>query len=586
MNTRRGHFLSQFFAVLLVSAATLPAADSVQTGRAPDITPAVMADVCIYGSTPSGVMAAVQAKRMGKSVVIVTPDKHLGGMSSSGLGFADTGNTAVIGGLAREFHQRIWQHYENSKAWNWQSREKYGNQGQGTRARDDAAKTMWVFEPNVAEKVFESFITEYKIPIYRDEWLDRTNGIQKSGATISQITTLSGKKFASKMLIDATYEADLMAAAGVEYQVGREAQSVYGEKWNGVQTGVLHHRHNFGMLKQPVSPYIVPDDSKSGVIWGVSAQSPGVFGAGDKKVQAYCYRLCLTDLPENRVPISKPAGYDASHYELLLRIFATGWRETFNKFDPLPNRKTDVNNHGPMGFDFIGGNYDYPEASYERRREIVRAHRNYQQGLLYFIANDPRVPSDVQRRMQKWGLPKDEFADNGCWPYQLYIREARRMKGTYVMTEQDILKQRATPDSVGMGSYTIDSHNVQRYITPEGHVQNEGDIGVATRGPYQFAYGSLVSRRGQADNLLVTSCPSCSHIAFGSIRMEPVLMILGQSAATAAALAIDEKIPVQDVSYEKLRARLLKDGQILEQSASMAIPAGKKTSQSMSPLKS
>jgi len=586
MNTRRGHFLSQFFAVLLVSAATLPAADSVQTGRAPDITPAVMADVCIYGSTPSGVMAAVQATRMGKSVVIVTPDKHLGGMSSSGLGFADTGNTAVIGGLAREFHQRIWQHYENSKAWNWQSREKYGNQGQGTRARDDAAKTMWVFEPNVAEKVFESFITEYKIPIYRDEWLDRTNGIQKSGATISQITTLSGKKFASKMLIDATYEADLMAAAGVEYQVGREAQSVYGEKWNGVQTGVLHHRHNFGMLKQPVSPYIVPDDSKSGVIWGVSAQSPGVFGAGDKKVQAYCYRLCLTDLPENRVPISKPAGYDASHYELLLRIFATGWRETFNKFDPLPNRKTDVNNHGPMGFDFIGGNYDYPEASYERRREIVRAHRNYQQGLLYFIANDPRVPSDVQRRMQKWGLPKDEFADNGCWPYQLYIREARRMKGTYVMTEQDILKQRATPDSVGMGSYTIDSHNVQRYITPEGHVQNEGDIGVATRGPYQFAYGSLVSRRGQADNLLVTSCPSCSHIAFGSIRMEPVLMILGQSAATAAALAIDEKIPVQDVSYEKLRARLLKDGQILEQSASMAIPAGKKTSQSMSPLKS
>jgi len=586
MNTRRGHFLSQFFAVLLVSAATLPAADSVQTGRAPDITPAVMADVCIYGSTPSGVMAAVQATRMGKSVVIVTPDKHLGGMSSSGLGFADTGNTAVIGGLAREFHQRIWQHYENSKAWNWQSREKYGNQGQGTRARDDAAKTMWVFEPNVAEKVFESFITEYKIPVYRDEWLDRTNGIQKSGATISQITTLSGKKFASKMLIDATYEADLMAAAGVEYQVGREAQSVYGEKWNGVQTGVLHHRHNFGMLKQPVSPYIVPDDSKSGVIWGVSAQSPGVFGAGDKKVQAYCYRLCLTDLPENRVPISKPAGYDASHYELLLRIFATGWRETFNKFDPLPNRKTDVNNHGPMGFDFIGGNYDYPEASYERRREIVRAHRNYQQGLLYFIANDPRVPSDVQRRMQKWGLPKDEFADNGCWPYQLYIREARRMKGTYVMTEQDILKQRATPDSVGMGSYTIDSHNVQRYITPEGHVQNEGDIGVATRGPYQFAYGSLVSRRGQADNLLVTSCPSCSHIAFGSIRMEPVLMILGQSAATAAALAIDEKIPVQDVSYEKLRARLLKDGQILEQSASMAIPAGKKTSQSMSPLKS
>jgi hypothetical protein len=247
-----------------------------------------------------------------------------------------------------------------------------------------------------------------------------------------------------------------------------------------------------------------------------------------------------------------------------LRIFATGWRETFNKFDPLPNRKTDVNNHGPMSFDFIGGNYDYPEASYERRREILRAHRNYQQGWLYFIANDPRAPPDVQQRLRQWGLPKDEFADNSHWPYQLYIREARRMIGAYVMTEQDILKQRATPNPVGMGSYTIDSHNVQRYITPQGHVQNEGDIGVSTKGPYPIAYGALVPKRGQADNLFVTSCPSSSHMAFGSIRMEPVLMILGQSAATAAAMALDDKIPVQDVAYDKLRARLLKDGQILE----------------------
>ena len=517
-------------------------------------------------------MAAVQAARMGKSVVLVTPDKHLGGMSSSGLGFADTGNTTVIGGLAREFHHRIWQHYENTNAWNWQSRDKFGNQGQGTRAKDDAAKTMWVFEPNVAEKVFEAFIKEHRIPVYRDEWLDRTNGVQKSGATLSQITMLSGKKFAAKMFIDATYEADLMAAAGVEYHVGREAQSVYGEKWNGVKTGVLHHRHHFGMLKQPVNPYVLPGDAKSGVIFGVSAESPGEFGAGDKKIQAYCYRLCLTDLPENRVPIPKPDGYDASHYELLLRIFATGWRETFNKFDPLPNRKTDVNNHGPMSFDFIGGNYDYPEASYEGRREIIRAHQNYQQGWLYFIANDPRVPPDVQQRMKQWGLPKDEFADNGHWPHQLYIREARRMIGAYVMTEQDILKERVTPDAVGMGSYTIDSHNVQRYITPEGQVQNEGDIGVGTRGPYQIAYGALVPKREQADNLFVTACPSSSHIAFGSIRMEPVLMILGQSAATAAAMAIDEKIPVQQVSYEKLRARLLKDGQILDQPKAMVTP--------------
>jgi hypothetical protein len=524
----------------------------------------VEADVCIYGSTPSGIAAAVQVARQGKSVVIVTPDKHLGGMSSSGLGFADTGNTAVIGGIAREFHQRVWRHYEKPEAWKWQAREKYGNQGQGTRAKDDEAKTMWVSEPHVAEKVFESFIAEHNISVYRDEWLDRQAGVRKNGNTITEITTLSGKKFAAKMFVDTTYEADLMAAAGVAYHVGREAQSVYGEKWNGIQTGVLHHRHHFGVLKHPVSPYVSPGDPTSGVIWGVSTNAPGAFGAGDKKVQAYCYRLCLTDLPENRVPVPKPDNYDPGHYELLLRIFATGWRETFQKFDPLPNRKTDVNNHGPMSFDFIGANYDYPVASYERRREIVREHQNYQQGWLYFIANDPRVPPDVQRRMRQWGLPKDEFADNGHWPYQLYIREARRMIGSYVMTEADILKQRVTPDSVGMGSYTIDSHNVQRYITPEGYVQNEGDIGVSTKGPYQIAYGALVPKREQSDNLFVTSCLSSSHIAFGSIRMEPVLMILGQSAATAAVLAIEDKIPVQDVPYEKLRQQLLRDRQLLE----------------------
>ena len=523
-------------------------------------------DVCVYGSTPSGVMAAVQAARMGKSVMIVTPDKHLGGMSSSGLGFADTGNTSVIGGLAREFHQRVWKHYEDPGAWKWQPREKYGNHGQGTRAKDDETQTMWVFEPGVAEKVFESYIKEYSIPVYRDEPLNRASGVRKDGAIISQITTMSGRKFTAKIFIDTTYEADLMAAAGVDYHVGREAQSVYDEKWNGIQVGILHHQHHFGVLKQPVNPYVVPGDSKSGVIWGVSAEPPGEYGAGDKKVQAYCYRLCLTDVPENRVPFPKPDRYDAGHYELLARIFATDWRESFKKFDPLPNRKTDVNNHGPMSFDFIGGNYDYPEASYERRCEIIRAHKDYQQGWLYFVANDPRVPEEVRQRMRQWGLPKDEFVDNGNWPYQLYIREARRMIGAYVMTGRDILKQCVTPDSVGMGSYTIDSHNVQRYITPDGHVQNEGDIGVSTKGPYQIAYGALVPKIGQADNLFVTSCLSSSHIAFGSIRMEPVLMILGQSAATAAAMAIDEKIPVQKVSYVKLRARLLKDGQVLEPS--------------------
>jgi hypothetical protein len=287
-------------------------------------------------------------------------------------------------------------------------------------------------------------------------------------------------------------------------------------------------------------------------------------------VQAYCYRMCLTDVTENRIPFAKPEGYDPKQYELLVRIYEAGWRETFDKFDPIPNHKTDTNNHGPMSTDNIGYNYDYPEAGYERRREILKEHETYQKGWLYFIANDPRVPKDVQEKMQRFGLPKDEFVDNGGWSHQIYVREARRMVGAYVMTENELLKKRPTPDSVGMGSYGIDSHNIQRYITPEGYVQNEGDIGVSTKGPYEIAYGSIVPKKGQAENLLSPVCVSSSHIAFGSIRMEPVFMILGQSAATAAVMAIDDKSSVQDVPYAKLSERLLKDGQILSKAAPAA----------------
>jgi hypothetical protein len=248
----------------------------------------------------------------------------------------------------------------------------------------------------------------------------------------------------------------------------------------------------------------------------------------------------------------------------MLRIFDAGWRETFEKFDPIPNLKTDTNNHGPMSTDNIGMNYDYPEATYERRKEILQEHTNYQQGWLYFLANDERVPSEVREAMSKWGLAKDEFTDNGNWPHQIYVREARRMVGLFVMTQNELQKTRPTPDPVGMGSYTIDSHNVQRYVTPAGHVQNEGDIGVSTNGPYQIAYQSLVPKRDQCANILVPVCVSSSHIAFGSIRMEPVFMILGQSAATAAAMAIDAGSSVQDVPYAQLRSRLVADGQVLE----------------------
>jgi hypothetical protein len=519
-------------------------------------------DLVVYGGTSAGVIAAVQAKRMGKSVVIVSPEKHLGGLSSGGLGFTDTGNKAVIGGLSREFYHRVWQHYQRPEAWRWQKREEYGNKGQGTPAIDGAQRTMWIFEPHVAEQIFEDFVRENQIPVQRNEWLDRTKGVTHHASRITSIRTLSGKTYTGQMFIDATYEGDLMAAAGVDYNVGREAQSVYGEKWNGIQTGVLHHRHHFGILPK-ISPYVVPGDPTSGVLPRISTNSPGEYGQGDKKVQAYCYRMCLTDHPENRVAFSKPDGYDAKQFELLLRVFNAGWREGLEKFDPIPNRKTDVNNHGPMSTDNIGYSYDYPEASYERRREILHEHQTYQKGLMYFIANDPRVPAEVQKPFRRWGLSKDEFADNDNWPYQIYVREARRLKGIFVMTENELLQKRPTPDSVGMGSYTIDSHNVQRYITPDGSVQNEGDIGVPIKGPYEIAYGALLPKKQQCENLLVPVCLSSSHIAFGSIRMEPVFMILAQSAATAAILAINDNSALHDVPYAKLSHRLLQDGQVL-----------------------
>lgn len=535
-------------------------------------------DVVIYGGTCAAVTAAVQVKQMGGSVIIVSPDKHLGGLSSGGLGFTDTGNKAVIGGLARDFYHRIWKHYQKQDAWTWQKQSEYGNKGQGTPAMDGENRTMWIFEPHAAEQVFEDYVREFGIEVMRDEWLDRDKGVKKDAGRITSITTLSGKTYSGSMFIDATYEGDLMAAAGCDYHVGREANSVYGEEHNGVQVGVLHHRHHFGAVNEKISAYKVPGDPKSGVLPRISTEFVGKFGEGDKRVQAYCFRSCYTNIPENRVPFPRPEGYDAGQYELLLRVLNTGWGEFFEKFDPIPNHKTDTNNHGPFSFDNIGYNYDYPEAGYERRKEIIAEHRRYQQGLLWFVANDPRVPKKVQEELRQWGLPKDEFKDNGHWSHQLYIREARRMIGSFVMTENELRKKKPTPDSVGMGSYTIDSHNVQRYITPEGDVQNEGDIGVSTNGPYEIAYGSLIPKKGQGANLLVPVAMSASHIAYGSIRMEPVFMILGQSAATAAVLALGGSLDVQDLPYEKLRERLLKDGQILHHT-------GPKTSRGIDPGK-
>ena len=538
--------------ILILSTVNCSRKDAAETFRA---------DVIVYGGTSAAVTTAVQVHRMGLSVIIVSPDKHLGGMSSSGLGFTDTGNKEVIGGLAREFYQLIYNHYDKPESWNWQKRSEYGNRGQGNPAIDGDKRTMWIFEPHVAEEAFEIMISQNNIPVHRDEWLDRETGVEKKDGKIVSVRTLSGKLYRAKVFIDATYEGDLMASAGVRYTVGREDNSLYGETWNGVQAGVFHHGHYF---KDKISPYKIPGDSSSGLLPRISTEVPGENGTGDHKVQAYCYRLCLTQHQDNKVPVTKPEGYDSTWYELLVRVAETRWNEFFAKYDAIPNHKTDVNNHGPFSYDNIGMSWDYPEASYEKRKEILNEHITYQKGLLYFMSTDKRLPQWVRDTMNTWGFSRDEFADNGYWPYNIYVREARRMIGKYVMTENDVLCKRDVPESIGMGSYTMDSHNVQRYVTAEGYVQNEGDIGVAAPRPYRISLGSILPEREQCSNLLVPVCVSCSHIAFGSIRMEPVFMILGQSAGTLASMAIEEKKDLHAVTYDELRKKLMAEGQILE----------------------
>jgi hypothetical protein len=519
------------------------------------------ADVIIYGGTSAAVIAAVQISKMGKTVIIVSPDKHLGGLSSSGLGFTDSGNKAVIGGLSREFYQRIYNFYQKPEAWHWQKREDYGGVGQGSPAIDGINRTMWIFEPHVAEQVFEDFVKEYKIKVYREESLDRASGVVLKDGKIQSIKTMAGNIYKGLIFIDATYEGDLMAEADVSYQVGREANSVYGEEWNGVQTESFPNSHSFQGLN--ISPFVIPGDPNSGVLPLISAENPGIRGAGDKKIQAYCFRMCLTKVRENRIPFARPPGYDSSRFELMIRIFNAGWHGTFKKFDPIPNLKTDVNNYGPLSFDYIGMNYDYPDASYERRKEIIKEHETYQKGLLYFIANDPRVPVEVRNEMQNWGLSKDEFKDNGNWPHQIYVREARRMVGQSVMTENEVKGRNKVLQPIGMGSYNMDSHNTQRYIKPDGFVENEGDIEVHVP-IYQIDLGTIIPKKEECRNLLVPVALSSSHIAYGSIRMEPVFMILGQSAGTVASLALESNKEINDLPYKMIRTKLIEDGQVLE----------------------
>lgn len=518
-------------------------------------------DIVIYGGTSAAVTAAVQSRRMGCSIIVVSPDKHIGGLTSGGLGWTDSGKKEAVGGLAREFYQQVFDHYEIPTAWRQQSRSEYGDRAMGQPGEADGKQTMWVFEPHVAEQILDQWLAENDVPVERNERLDRDNGVRMDGNRIVSIRTLAGKTYSGRFFIDATYEGDLMAAAGVSYAVGREPNSQYDETYNGNQVGVLHHQHYF---TDPIDPYRVPGQPGSGLLPRISPSKPGIRGTGDDRIQAYCFRMCLTNARENRIPFTKPLGYDRDQYELLARLLNSGWDDVQGKFDPLPNHKTDTNNHGPFSTDNIGMNYDYPNADYEMRDQIITDHETYQKGLMYFLSNDESVPQSIRDQLESWGLSADEFIDNDHWPHQLYIREARRMIGQYVMTEKDVLNERPTPDPIGLGSYAMDSHNVRRYVSGEGTVQNEGDIGVSPRLPYEIAYGSIVPKSEECRNLLVPVCVSSSHIAFGSIRMEPVFMTLGQSAATAAALCLRSNRLPGDLPYSVLRQRLLRDEQRLD----------------------
>lgn len=514
-------------------------------------------DVVIYGGTSAGVIAAVQCKALGRSVLLVNPAKRLGGLSSGGLGQTDIGNKQAIGGLSREFYVRLSHHYAQTSAWSWQPRDEY--KGRGQSATEHGESAQWTFEPHVAEKIFEDLVRENGIMVLREERLDLKHGVEKSGARIIAIRLESGIRLEGRMFIDTTYEGDLMAKAGVSYHVGREANRLYGETYNGVQVKNSTN-HN---LVPGVDPYVRRGDSSSGLLPGIDPEGPGTEGEGDKRLQAFCFRMCLTDHPENRIPFAKPADYDEAAYELLLRNFEAG--ETITPWinSPMPNRKTDTNNRRGVSTDYIGQNYDYADANYITREHIVRRHLSYQQGLMWTLANHPRVPEAIRNEVSRWGLTRDEFKENGGWPEQLYIREARRMVGAYVMTQHNCEGREVVPDGVGLAAYTMDSHNTRRFVDSSGQVRNEGNIEVRGFPPYPISYRSITPKATECENLLVPVCLSSSHIAFGSIRMEPVFMVLGQSAAFAADLALAQGTKVQAVDYPTLRTRLLAAGQVI-----------------------
>lgn len=532
------------------------------------------ADICIYGGTSGGVAAAVQASRMGKKAVILEPGKHLGGMTAGGLSAVDIGDPRTVGGIAREYFTRLVASYGKTLAWD----QPFVSKGGGP-----ATGGAYSIEPHIAEKVFTDMAREANVPVH---FSARLASAKKDGTRITELTMEDGTVVHAKMFIDATYEGDLMARAKVSYTLMREGNAKYGETYNGIHysekyqprtnhlkpgpTGRVPGGQGVWDRDLPLDPYISPGEPRSGLLPLLNAGTPGTPGESAPGVQAYCFRLCLTTA-KNRIPITAPEGYDAKRYELVARFIAgclamgddmdLRW---FSKHDALPNDKWDFNT-ATFGGNMPGASWEWPEASYDRRTQIAKEHELYHRGLLYFLATDARVPAKVRDDMKRFGLPKDEFQDNGGWPHQLYIREARRMVSDLVMTEHHTFGRVIAPHSVGLGSYGTDTHEIRR-IVKDGVVIREGKTAIGRDGapPYPIGYGALVPKQAECENLFVTFALSASHTAFSSIRMEPVFMISSQSAATAASYAIDDNVPVQKVDQAKLRTQLLKDKQILE----------------------
>lgn len=495
-------------------------------------------DVCVYGGTSAGVVAAYSAAQRGLDVVLVEPTEHIGGMTSGGLGYTDIGNKQVIAGVAKQFYRKVGEHYGRLE--------------------------QWIFEPSVADSIMRAYIDHENIVLMdnyriRESRLDGTricDIVVENSKDSSKTKTIRADYF-----IDCSYEGDLMARSGVEYTVGRESNEQYGETYNGVE---LMDKHQF---PDGIDPYKEKGNPESGLLWGISPAKVAPDGTADKMVQAYNYRICLTDDPANMIPITRPVDYDSTRYELLLRLFEVyPEKESLNDWfiwSRMPNRKTDINNRGGFSSDMIGMNHDYPEASYEQRQAIIDAHTEYTKGLLYFYGHDERVPEILRKKMLLWGYPKDEYVKFGNWTPQLYIREARRMVGEYVATQADCQGRAVAEDGIGWAAYQMDSHNCQRIvINKDGKdmVKNEGNVEIGGGLPYPIAYRSITPKREQCTNLLVPVCMSASHIAYGSIRMEPVFMVLGQAAAVAASLAMEQGgCDVQKIDSKDINAVIEKD---------------------------